>query len=133
MRANIMKLTPVLIVDAIEPCLSFWTDRLGFEQTAAVPEGHRLGFVILAKGAIELMYQTTESIAKDTPGAVEEIRGHSVGIFLEVDDIEDIVERLRGLTPVVPRRRTFYGTDEIGVREPGGHLILFAQPEANSE
>jgi uncharacterized glyoxalase superfamily protein PhnB len=127
MPANITKLTPVLIVDAIEPCIPFWTERLGFEQTAAVPEGDRLGFVILAKGAIEVMYQTKESIAKDTPGAVEEIRGHSVGIFLEVDDIEAVVKRLAGLPPIVPRRRTFYGTDEIGVREPAGHLVLFAQ------
>ena len=28
-----MKLTPVLIVDAIEPCLLFWVDRLGFTVT----------------------------------------------------------------------------------------------------
>ena len=28
---------------------------------------------------------------------------------------------------VVPRRQTFYGADEIGVREPGGNLVMFAQ------
>ena len=27
------KLTPVLLVEEIEPCLSFWTDRLGFEKS----------------------------------------------------------------------------------------------------
>ena len=29
--------TPVLIVDAVEPCVKFWTDRLGFEMTNKVP------------------------------------------------------------------------------------------------
>ncbi len=28
---------------------------------------------------------------------------------------------------VVPRRKTFYGADEIGVREPGGNIVIFAQ------
>jgi hypothetical protein len=31
------------------------------------------------------------------------------------------------LEVVVPRRQTFYGMDEIGVREPGGHVVMFAQ------
>jgi len=31
------------------------------------------------------------------------------------------------LEKVVPRRKTFYGTDEIGVREPGGRIVMFAQ------
>jgi hypothetical protein len=31
------KLSPVLIVDAIEPCLPFWTDRLGFAKVVEVP------------------------------------------------------------------------------------------------
>jgi hypothetical protein len=31
---------------------------------------------------------------------------------------------------VFPRRKTFYGMDEIGVREPGGNAITFAMPVA---
>jgi hypothetical protein len=43
------------------------------------------------------------------------------------------VERaVHGAEIVVPRRRTFYGTDEVGVREPGGHAIIFAQQVAAS-
>ena len=30
------KLTPILVVDAIEPCLPFWTDRLGYARTAVL-------------------------------------------------------------------------------------------------
>src|SRR5690606_17599748 len=61
------KLTPVLYVEEIEPCLPFWIDRLGFEKTVEIPEGDRLGFVILKKGDVELMYQTRESVQRDVP------------------------------------------------------------------
>ena len=33
-----------------------------------------------------------------------------------------------GVDVVMPRRQTFNGMDEIGVREPGGHVVMFAQP-----
>ncbi len=52
------KLTPVLMVEAIEPCLPLWLERLDWQQTVGVPEGDRLGFVILGKDGIELMYQS---------------------------------------------------------------------------
>ena len=34
---TLKQLTPVLIVDAVEPCIKFWTDRLGFSVTNQVP------------------------------------------------------------------------------------------------
>jgi hypothetical protein len=64
-----MKITPILFVDAIEPSLEFWVGRLEFETIAEVPEGNRLGFVILKKGDSELMLQTRESIRKDAGAA----------------------------------------------------------------
>ena len=39
--------------------------------------------------------------------------------------------RLRGRwkasNPVVPRRTTFYGADELIVKEPAGNVVTFAQ------
>jgi hypothetical protein len=121
------KLTPVIMVDAIEPCVPFW-ERLGFAKTAEVPEGDRLGFVILARDAVEVMYQTHESVAKDAAGLVPREHGHGAALFIEVSDIESVAQALAGVDIVVPRRQTFYGMDEIGVREPGGHVVMFAQP-----
>jgi hypothetical protein len=59
-----MKITPILFVDAIEPSLEFWVGRLNFEKIVEVPEGTKIGFVILQKGASEVMLQTRESIQK---------------------------------------------------------------------
>ena len=126
-QSAMKKLTPVIMVDAIESCVPFW-ERLGFAKTAEVPEGDRLGFVILAKDSVEVMYQTHESVEKDAPGLVARSRGHGAALFIEVSDIESVERALEGLEVVVPRRKTFYGMDEIGVREPGGHVVMFAQP-----
>ncbi len=122
------KLTPVIVVDEIEPCLPFWIDRLGFEKTAEVPEGSKLGFVILRKDGVEVMYQSRESVAKDVPALVPERGGHPIGLFVEVSDVAAVEQALRGLELILPRRRTFYGMDEIGVKEPGGNSVIFAQP-----
>jgi uncharacterized glyoxalase superfamily protein PhnB len=120
------KLSPVLIVDAIEPCLSFWTDRLGFTRTAEVPEGDRLGFVILAKDGVEVMYQSRESVRKDIPALANAVAG-GANLYIEVDDVAAVERAVQGAEIVVPRRKTFYGADEIGVREPGGCAVIFGQ------
>ena len=120
------KLSPVLIVDAIEPCLSFWTERLGFSKTVEVPEGDRLGFVILQKDSVEVMYQSRASVRKDIPALANAPAG-GTNLYIDVADVAAIEKAVKGLELVVPRRKTFYGADEIGVREPGGNAVIFGQ------
>jgi uncharacterized glyoxalase superfamily protein PhnB len=123
---NVKKLTPILTVDAIEPCLPFWLDRLGFTKTTEVPHEDRLGFVILERDGIEVMYQTIDSVAADLPALASLPRGGSI-LFIEVDDITAIERAMAGADIVVPRRSTFYGAEEVFAREPGGHLVGFAE------
>ncbi|MGH9884714.1 MAG: VOC family protein [bacterium] len=122
------KLTPVLHVEAIEPCLPLWVDRLGWTKTVDVPEGDKIGFVILAKDGAELMYQTFESIEKDLGQPYRRAHGTSVGLFVEVSDLNEVEKQLAGLPLAMERRKTFYGMEEIGITEPGGHMVVFAQP-----
>lgn len=122
------KVTPVLIVDAIEPALAFWEERFGFRRTIEVPHGSALGFVALQRGAVEVMLQTRASVAADAPGLDSgpgEARGMS--LFIEVDDLEPVLRAAAGADIVVPERQTFYGMREIGVRAPGGVVVVFAQ------
>jgi hypothetical protein len=129
------KLTPVFVVERIEPCLDFWVDRLGFEKTVEIPEGDSLGFVILGRGNVEIMYQSIESLRNDMP-ALAQVTPGSVSpnaTYIEVTDIDDPLQRLEGWHLVVPKRTTFYGAIEFGVREPGGNLIVFAQHTQSGE
>jgi uncharacterized glyoxalase superfamily protein PhnB len=123
------KLTPVFVVDRIEPCLDFWVGRLGFEKTVELPEGDSIGFVILSRGNVEIMYQSRESVEKDLPALAELPRGSGFwgGTYIEVSNIDEVLQRLAGWDQVVPKRTTFYGATEFGVREPGGNVIIFAQ------
>ena len=120
------KLTPVLMVEEIESCLPFWTDRLGFTKIAEVPQGDKLGFVILSKGGVEIMYQTRESVREDLPQLADFTTPGSTGLYIEVENIEEVERVMKGLEPVVPMRQTAYGAAEIGFREPAGNLVVFA-------
>lgn len=126
---KMLKLTPVLFVEAIEPCLSFWVDRLGFEKTVEVPEGSRLGFVILVKENAEVMLQTYESGEKDIPALAEDFRKSTNFLFVEVSNLDEIAQKLDPASIVMPLRTTFYGMREIAAREPGGHVVCFAQKQ----
>jgi uncharacterized glyoxalase superfamily protein PhnB len=121
-----MKITPVLLVNQIEKCLPFWVDALGFEKSVEVPDGARLGFVILKKGSAEVMYQTYESVKKDLGEAFVTSSEWKTNLFIEVDDFDDILKRVAGAEVYLPVRTAFYGMKEIGVREPGGHYVCFA-------
>lgn len=122
------QLTPVLIVDAVEPCIRFWTDRLGFEVTNKVPDPDgKLIFASVQKGPIEIMYQTRASVISEQPGAAGDLTGHSVALFITVDDLDKVEKSLSGAPVVKARHETFYGSTELYVREPGGNTVGFAQ------
>ena len=118
------KLTPNLIVNKIEDNLPFWVDRLGFEKTVEVPEGKSLGFVILQRGDVELMLQSRASLAKDVP-AIADGSYRSV-LYIEIPNLAPIRKALAGWPSVVPERKTFYGAQEIIVRDPDGNAVFFS-------
>ena len=103
------KLTPIITVDAIEPCLPFWSDRLGFEITATVPHEDSIGFAMLQKDGVELMYQSRASVEADlgASGAPEglgaELGNGTATLFIEVEDLGTVVDSLGDTQVVVPR------------------------------
>lgn len=128
---NVKKITPVLLVNSIEPLLPFWIDRLGFEKTIEVPGENGLAFVIFQKGHVEVMYQTYASVEQDAPPqmAASARRGPTY-LYVEVDDLDSVLSATKDATSVMPERTTFYGMREFAVEDPGGHFITFAQPAA---
>ncbi len=126
----VKKLTPVLFVDKIEPVLLFWTRHLGFIKTVEVPEGAQLGFVILQQGNVEVMYQTYASADKDVPAVAADVRKGPTFLYIEVDNLDALKPALLSADVYLPERNTFYGSREIGVRDPAGHFLTFSQMSA---
>lgn len=126
------RITPLITVEAIEPCLPFWTE-LGFEVAATVPHEDTIGFAMLTHGDLLLMYQTQASVADDLgkSGAPESLPGQMgsgvAALFVEVEDLESVIAATAGTEVLVPRRTTFYGMDEIFVRAPCGTVVGFAE------
>jgi len=125
--AQLDRLTPVLIVDAVEPCTAFWTERLGFtaENQVPGPDG-RLVFASVKSGGIEIMYQTRASVIAEQPEAEPELRGHSTVLFITVKNLDAAEAAMAGAPVVKPRHKTFYGSTEFYVKEPGGNTVGFA-------
>ena len=131
---NVKRITPVLLVEEIEPLIPFWVDRLGFSKTIEVPDGNKLGFVIFEKGSVEVMYQTYASAEKDAPPAMsKEARKGPTYLYMEVDDLDALVTAMKDARLVMPVRTAFYGMREFAVQDPGGHFITFAEPVAPAE
>ena len=129
----IKKLTPVLFVEKIEPVLSFWTEHLGFIKTVEVPEGDHLGFVILQQGTAEVMYQTYASVEKDMPAILPDVRKGPTFLYIEVDNLDVLKPALHSVETYMSERTTFYGSREIGVKDPAGHFLTFAQFAATGQ
>lgn len=130
-RANkfgLQHLTPVLVVDEVEPCLRLWTEKLGFAPENQVPgDNGKLVFASAKAGDVEVMYQTRASVLAERPDAADDVVGHSTVLFITVDDLDRIEAAVSGAPVVKPRHNTFYGTTELYVKEPGGNLVGFAQ------
>jgi uncharacterized glyoxalase superfamily protein PhnB len=122
---NIKKVTPVLIVDRIEPCLPFWCDALGYEKRAEVPHDDAIGFVLLENRAGEIMLQTRTSLAADLPTAAA--RNPDTVLFIEVRSLADARKATKAADVLVKERTTAYGMRETVVVDPQGAIVILAE------
>lgn len=125
---NVKKITPVLFVQDVEPCLKFWEERFGFQRTAEVPDGEKLAFAMLQRGSVELMYQSYASADQDVGTTISQVvRKGPTFLYLEVDNLDETITAIQGAEVVMPVRKTFYGSTEIGIKDPAGHYVTFAE------
>lgn len=118
------KLTTLLVVDAIEPCLPSW-QKLGYEVTVRVPAKGQLGFAILASPAGEMMLQTRASLAEDLPAVAE--KNPNYLLYGDVESLAAASESLAHARVLVPLRKTFYGADEIWFELENGVILGLAR------
>lgn len=123
----ILQITANLIVDRIEPSIPFF-DRIGFSMDVQVPEDDHIGFAIFINGENQVMFQTRQSLREDSDAFMPAANATGPSLlFITVDDVEAIAEKLADYEVVMPMRDTFYGAKEISFLEPGGHVMTFAQ------
>lgn len=137
--ATVHKATPILVVDRIEPVLTFWK-KLGVTLITEVPDGTasdgRLAFAILAADGVEIMYQTTASLKEDLVKSASIKEAFRAGpqqttLYVEVAQLAEIESKLQGERLIMPRRTTFYGSTEVAYTDPAGNIVVFAEHQAS--
>jgi uncharacterized glyoxalase superfamily protein PhnB len=128
MTTQVKRVTPVLFVQNVEPCLRFW-ELLGFKRAMEVPDGATLAFAAMQKDGVEIMYQSIASAVKDpsASAAAKQRLESPAFLYVEVADLDAVLAALHGISLEVGKHTTFYGATEIVVRDPEGHFITIAQ------
>lgn len=83
--------------------------------------------MIVVEHGVEVMLQTADSLQADAPDPARHFDGDRTWLFVEVADLASVETALAGDEIVLQRRTTFYGAQETGYRETGGHFVTFAQ------
>jgi uncharacterized glyoxalase superfamily protein PhnB len=52
---------------------------------------------------------------------------------VEVEKLEPFIAATKTANVVLPVRTTFYGATEIGVKDPAGHVVVFAEMSAQQQ
>ena len=92
------KITPNLIVKDVSASLAFYEKVLNLPRTIMVPDQPPFVFASVTAGGIEIFFNQRENVAADPNEISRELAGRPVGgsftIFIEVEGIEEILERV---------------------------------------
>lgn len=125
-----LKIAPTLIVEKVEPTVDFMVDKLSFEKTAEVPGKDGLSFAMLVNGNVEIHIQERSSAAEGMPYFGKSAMPPSSFLYIDVEDVSSIYEKLKDQDIVLPLEKTFYGATHFFIREPGGHVFGFSENQS---
>ena len=122
------KLTPNLLVANIERSLAFYVDTLGFERGMTVPDAPPLVFASVTSGSVEVFFNDAATAVKELPVFTGKPIGATGTLFIEVDGVDALHDRLKGTVKIVmPIVTQFYGMREFAFEDPDGYVITFAE------
>jgi uncharacterized glyoxalase superfamily protein PhnB len=132
------KITANLMVDNVNETLDFYEGVLGFDMVMAVPEGGReivsnrnadtpLGFAVVKRDEVELMFQSRKSLSQEMPPFADQPLGGSFTLYIEVSNAAELYENVKDkVTILKDLHTTFYGMQEFYIRDRNGCVLTFA-------
>ena len=122
------KLTPNLLVASVERSLAFYVGTLGFERGMTVPDASPFAFASVTSGPVEIFLNDAAGAVKEYPGFTGKPIGCTGTLFIEVEGVNALHDRLQGKVPIVmPIETKFYGMREFAISDPDGYIITFAE------
>jgi lactoylglutathione lyase len=127
------KLTPNLLVANVERSLAFYVDTLGFARGMTVPEQSPFVFASVTSGSIEIFVNDAATAVKEYPAFVGKPIGATGTMFIEVEGVDALHDRLNASVKIVmPIVTQFYGMREFAIEDPDGYVITFAERVAQT-
>jgi uncharacterized glyoxalase superfamily protein PhnB len=128
MTLKATKLTPNLIVSNVERSLAFYTEVLGFSRGMTVPDQSPFVFASATSGSVEVFFNDKSTVSKENP----QFGGLAIGggntMFIEVEQVDALHDRLKPQVPIVMAIHTqWYGMREFAITDPDGYVITFAE------
>ena len=122
------KLTPNLLVANVERSLAFYEGVLGFARGFTVPEQSPFVFASVTGGPVEIFFNDAAGAIKEYPGFGGKPIGATGTMYIEVEGVDALHDRLKPTVPIVmPLLTQFYGMREFAIEDPDGYVITFAQ------
>lgn len=127
---HIKKLTPNLIVSSVDGSVAFYEDVLGFTRGITVPEQAPFVFASVTSGPVEIFFNDQSTVAKESPQFAGKTFGGGNTMFVEVDGVDALHDRIRDRVRIVmPIVTQWYGMREFAIEDPDGYVITFAEPQ----
>jgi uncharacterized glyoxalase superfamily protein PhnB len=122
------KLTPNLLVASVDRSLAFYVDILGFARGMTVPDESPFAFAAVVSGPVEIFFNDAAGAVKEYPGFAGKPIGATGTLFIEVEGVTALHDRLKtSVTVVMPIETKFYGMREFAIEDPDGYVITFAE------
>jgi uncharacterized glyoxalase superfamily protein PhnB len=122
------KLTPNLVVASVERSLAFYVNTLGFERGMTVPDASPFVFASVTSGPVEMFFNDAAAAVKEYPAFSGKPIGATGTLFIEVDGVDALHDRLKSTVKIVmPLVTQFYGTREFAIEDPDGYVVTFAE------
>jgi lactoylglutathione lyase len=122
------KLTPNLLVASVDRSLAFYVDILGFARGMTVPDQSPFAFAAVTGGPVEIFFNDAAGAVKEYPGFAGKPIGATGTLFIEVEGVNALHDRLKTSVKVVmPIETKFYGMREFAIEDPDGYVITFAE------
>jgi uncharacterized glyoxalase superfamily protein PhnB len=126
------KLTPNLLVASVERSLAFYVDTLGFTRGMTVPDASPFAFASVVGGGVEIFFNDAAGAVAEYPGFAGKPLGCTGTLFIEVEGVNALHDRLQAQVRVVmPIETKFYGMREFAVADPDGYVLTFAERTPN--
>ena len=125
-------LRPDLMVPDVNAAVAFYQEHFDAELTVTVPEQPgKYDFAIIKIGQVELMLELVESLSKDVAPLQNIPMGGSFTLFIEVDDVQAIYDRVKGKVRIVKDMHdTFYGTREFYMQDLNGYVLTLSETKS---